>query len=111
MKNSNEDWLRLSSPGVEKRLGTPDIPLFDFDGTLSRNEGGMGRVMLPVMLESICGNRNVPPEIENEVKDYIDRSTGILTIHQMEWLSKTVHKYGYEQPLNATEYKAIYLTG
>ena len=109
MKNSNEDWLRLSSPGVEKRLGNTRHTLFDFDGTLSVMREGWEGVMLPVMLESICGNRNVPPEIENEVKDYIDRSTGILTIHQMEWLSKTVHKYGYEQPLNATEYKAIYL--
>jgi phosphoglycolate phosphatase-like HAD superfamily hydrolase len=110
MQTTALDWLKILSPGIEKRLGHTRHVLFDFDGTLSVMREGWESVMLPVMLNAICGNRQVPPQVEKEVRDYIDRSTGILTIQQMEWLSKAVERYGYvEHALSPAEYKAIYL--
>ena len=110
MKIINEEWLKELTPGLDKRLGNTRHALFDFDGTLSVMREGWEGVMLPVMLESICGDRKVLPEVEDEVRDYIDSSTGILTIQQMEWLSTAVKRYGYvREPLSASQYKAIYL--
>jgi phosphoglycolate phosphatase-like HAD superfamily hydrolase len=104
------EWLKLITPGIESRLGKTRHALFDFDGTVSVMREGWEGVMLPVMLESICGTQPAPMEIEAEVKEYIDHSTGILTIQQMEWLAQAVRRYGWvTDPLTATQYKAIYL--
>jgi phosphoglycolate phosphatase-like HAD superfamily hydrolase len=44
------------------------------------------------------------------VAEFIDRSTGKLTILQMQWLASRVRDYGMEsQPLSASNYKKIYL--
>jgi phosphoglycolate phosphatase-like HAD superfamily hydrolase len=110
MNMHSDDWLRVITPGIESRLGKIRHALFDFDGTLSVMREGWEGVMLPVMLESIGGQQPVTPEIEAEVREYIDRSTGILTIQQMEWLAQAVRRYGMvKDPLTAAQYKAIYL--
>jgi phosphoglycolate phosphatase-like HAD superfamily hydrolase len=107
---NNENWLKILTPGIEERLGNIHHALFDFDGTISVMREGWEGVMLPVMLEAICGDHLVTPEIEKEVKEYIDHSTGILTIRQMDWLAGSVRRYGFvKNPLTAAEYKAIYL--
>lgn len=104
------DWLKIHDSQVESRLGDIHHALFDFDGTLSVMREGWENVMQPVMEESICGSTPITPEIENEVREYIDRSTGILTIKQMEWLAEAVLRHGLVgKPLTAGEYKAIYL--
>jgi len=41
-------------------------------------------VMVPVMLESICGQAPSLPEIEQEVHHYVEPIQGILTILQMD---------------------------
>jgi phosphoglycolate phosphatase-like HAD superfamily hydrolase len=106
----NEDWIRVAHPEVIARLGKVRHVLFDFDGTLSVLRQGWEDVMVPVMLESICGSTS-GPEIEEEVRDYIDRSTGILTIRQMQWLAETVQRHGLVTPVRtAAEYKALYLS-
>jgi phosphoglycolate phosphatase-like HAD superfamily hydrolase len=46
--------------------------------------------------------------VRQEVGEYIDRSTGILTIVQMKWLVETVRRYGIEEVRTASEYKRIY---
>jgi len=105
-----EDWLRMLTPGIESRLGRIRHALFDFDGTVSVMREGWEGVMLPVMLASICGTQPVQPEIEAEVREYIDHSTGTLTIQQMEWLAQAVRRYGMvKNPLTAAQYKAVYL--
>ena len=113
------DWLKVRDPSVLDRLGRTRHALFDFDGTLSLLRQGWETVMHPLMVEAICGTlaptppgRGHPPtpEIEQLVSDYVDRSTGILTILQMEWLAETVRRQGLvSNPLSAREYKAIYL--
>lgn len=106
----NNDWISIPHPEVLARLGKIRHVLFDFDGTLSVLRQGWEDVMVPVMVESICGTVS-RPDIEDEVHDYVDRSTGILTIRQMQWLVEAVQRHGLVTPvLTAAEYKALYLS-
>lgn len=85
--------------------------LFDFDGTISLLRHGWQGIMGPVMVEMICGETEPTPDIEAEVARYIDESTGIQTIIQMEWLVKRVRAHGRVPPeriLDAHGYKEIY---
>ncbi len=105
------DWLQLINPHAP--VGQARHVLFDFDGTISTIRQGWEGIMQPLMVEMICGDANVPAQqraaIEAEVADYVDRSTGILTIRQMEWLAEAVRRYGLARhPRTAREYKAIY---
>jgi phosphoglycolate phosphatase-like HAD superfamily hydrolase len=103
-------WLRILHPDVVPRLGHIRHALFDFDGTLSVLRQGWEEVMVPVMVEAICRAGPSLPTIEDEVRAYIDRSSGILTIQQMEWLVDAVQRHGFSgQACTAAEYKSIYL--
>lgn len=102
-------WLNILHPDVSARSGRVRHVLFDFDGTLSVLREGWETVMIPLMVESIHPGAPAPAEIEREVTAYVDESTGILTIRQMEWLADTVRRYGLNpNPLSAAQYKAIY---
>ncbi len=85
--------------------------LFDFDGTISLMREGWQRIMGPVMIEMICGDTQPTPEIEAEVEAFIDDTTGVQTILQMEGLIELVRKHGRvpeDQILDAHGYKEIY---
>ncbi len=100
-------WLEVVHP--EARLGRVRHALFDFDGTISVIRQGWETIMIPLMVEMICDGQPVPPGLEAEVADYVDRSTGILTILQMEWLEEAVRRHGLaKNPQRAREYKRIY---
>jgi phosphoglycolate phosphatase-like HAD superfamily hydrolase len=100
-------WIEVRTPTV--RLGQVRHALFDFDGTISVIRRGWENVMIPMMVEMICDEHPATPEIEAEVAEYVDRSTGVLTIEQMRWLEEAVIRYGFaRKPLSAREYKAIY---
>jgi phosphoglycolate phosphatase-like HAD superfamily hydrolase len=106
----SQSWIRIVHPQVQQHLGKIRHVLFDFDGTLSVLRQGWEDVMVPVMIEAICGSAS-RPEIEAEVRDYVDRSTGILTIRQMQWLAEAVQRCGWVTPVQtAAEYKALYLS-
>ncbi len=69
--------------------------LFDFDGTISTLRHGWESVMCPLMVEMIVGSTQKDnDDIRKLVNEYIDQSTGIQTIYQMQWLVETVKKYG-----------------
>jgi phosphoglycolate phosphatase-like HAD superfamily hydrolase len=105
-----EDWLRWVNPGVKSRLGHIRHVLFDFDGTISTLRQGWEEVMEPLMVAEICGSSDVSAEISAEVHEYIDHSTGILTIRQMEWLAQAVARRGLNGPSKTPmEYKTMYL--
>lgn len=105
-------------PGTEIEIVTPDIErgriryaVFDFDGTVSILREGWQNIMAPVMIDAIRGDHPVTPKIEEAVREYIDESTGIQTILQMERLVEMVHEFGLvpkEKILDAWGYKAIY---
>jgi phosphoglycolate phosphatase-like HAD superfamily hydrolase len=101
-------WLEVLNPVTE--LGEVRYALFDFDGTISVIRHGWEKIMIAVMLESICEDQPPPPEIIADVTHYVDSSTGILTILQMKWLAEAVQRYGFAKtPLSASAYKRIYL--
>lgn len=100
-------WLEVVNPAI--RLGRVCHALFDFDGTVSVIRHGWENVMIPLMVGMICDGAAPSPELEAEVAAYVDHSTGILTIKQMQWLEEAVHRYGLARsPLTARAYKRIY---
>lgn len=109
MSVSEEPCIKMINTAVEPRLGRVRHALFDFDGTLSVLRQGWEPVMESVMLEAICAGREPWPELVSEVRQYIDTSTGQLTIIQMEWLAEAVRRYGLAaDPLTPAEYKRLY---
>jgi phosphoglycolate phosphatase-like HAD superfamily hydrolase len=91
-------------------LGRFRHALFDFDGTISTIREGWERVMTPLMIEMIAGDEGDPHgTIRQEVERYVDESTGLQTILQMDWLAKAVARHrGADKALSAERYKAIY---
>ena len=110
MSFPQNDWLKIINPKVPADLGSVRHVLFDFDGTVSVLRQGWEPVMESVMLSAICPGIAPSQEIIQEVRDFIDLSTGKLTILQMEWLAEKVGRVGaVKNPLSAAEYKKIYL--
>ena len=68
--------------------------IFDFDGTISTLRQGWEEIMEPLMVEMIAGEEVPNQKLVDEVRDYIDESTGIQTIFQMQWLEKEVRRRG-----------------
>ena len=87
-----------------------DFVLFDFDGTVSTLRHGWESVMEPLMLEMISGGKPYGDGLVREVRDYINESTGIQTIHQMKWLAERVHSGGCnpDAPTDPWWYKGEY---
>ena len=85
------------------------VVLFDFDGTISTLRQGWEKIMEPLMIEMITGNSSPDQELIEEIRDFIDESTGVQTIHQMFWLENKVKEYG-KNPLikDAWWYKEEY---
>jgi len=74
--------------------------VFDHDGTVSTLRQGWEQVMAPVMIRAILGDKyetadeTLYHQVRNRVIDYIDKSTGIQTIVQMEALVEMVKEFG-----------------
>lgn len=91
--------------------GTIRAAVFDFDGTFSTLRCGWEKVMRPLMLEMITGKSaaEAGEDLCRMVDDYIDSSTGIQTIYQMQWLKEQADKAGRGKPEHdAWWYKAEY---
>jgi phosphoglycolate phosphatase-like HAD superfamily hydrolase len=91
--------------------------VFDHDGTLSTQRQGWEKIMEPMMLKAIFGEKikSVSPEVyarvEADTRDFIDKTTGIQTLAQMKGLAALVREYGFvpeEEILDEHGYKAIY---
>ncbi|MBA7690203.1 Ribokinase [subsurface metagenome] len=74
--------------------------VFDNDGTISTLRQGWEEIMAPVMVKAILGDKyetadeTLYHKVRNRVADYIDKSTGIQTIIQMEALVEMVKEFG-----------------
>ncbi|MGE5221912.1 MAG: HAD family hydrolase, partial [Omnitrophica WOR_2 bacterium] len=100
-------WMEVLNPSL--CLGQVRHAVFDFDGTLSVIRSGWEKVMIPLMIEAICGGQAPDASIAAEVAEYVDCSTGILTIKQMEWLEAAVRRHGLAgHVLTARQYKKEY---
>ena len=112
------------APETEIELCVESIPfgqvmhaVFDADGTVSTLRQGWEDVMAPVMIEAILGDqhdtvdRGLYEKVRRQVLSYIDQSTGLQTILQMEALVAMVREGGFvpaEKMLDKFGYKEIY---
>ncbi|MHC4328894.1 MAG: PfkB family carbohydrate kinase [Planctomycetota bacterium] len=93
--------------GTEIELCCESIPsgriryaVFDHDGTISTLRQGWEEIMAPVMIKAILGDKyetadeTLYHKVRKRALDYIDQSTGIQTIIQMEALVEMVHEFG-----------------
>ncbi len=91
--------------------------VFDNDGTISTLRQGWEEIMAPVMMKAILGDRyqradeNLYQKVRRRVLDYIDQSTGVQTLIQMEALVGMVREFGLVPPekvLDRFGYKKLY---
>ncbi|MFH1716919.1 MAG: PfkB family carbohydrate kinase [Planctomycetota bacterium] len=74
--------------------------VFDHDGTIGTLRQGWEQIMAPVMVRAVLGDayetadETLYHKVRNRVLDYIDQSTGIQTIVQMESLVEIVREFG-----------------
>jgi len=99
------------------RLSDVRHAVFDHDGTISTLRQGWERIMEPMMIRAILGDRYVTADetlyhrVVHRVREYIDRSTGIETLVQMEALVEMVREFGVvpaHDILDRSGYKALY---
>jgi rfaE bifunctional protein kinase chain/domain len=91
--------------------------IFDNDGTISTLREGWERIMEPMMIRVVLGEGWKAAEerryraVQERVRDYIDKTTGIQTLVQMTGLVEMVREFGEvpaDRVLDAKGYKAIY---
>ncbi|MGC3955343.1 MAG: PfkB family carbohydrate kinase [Propionicimonas sp.] len=91
--------------------------IFDHDGTLSTLREGWEAVMAPMMLKAILGpayghtSPAAVAEWEARIADFIDRTTGIQTLVQMQGLVELVREAGFvpqAEILDHFGYKEVY---
>src|SRR5215510_10771996 len=103
--------------GTQIEIVNPDAPrgrirfaLFDFDGTLSLIREGWQGVMKPYFVEELkkAPKHEGHEELEEVVREFVEKLTGKQTIYQCFQLAEEVKKRGGE-PLEPLEYKHEYL--
>ncbi len=91
--------------------------IFDHDGTLSALREGWEQIMQPMMVRAVLGPRfdaadpGLYEKVTEAVQDFIDKTTGIQTLVQMQGLVELVRRFGCvpeEQVLDDHGYKQIY---
>ena len=108
--------IEICSTRLIGRISPIKHVVFDFDGTISTLRQGWNSLMRQVMMESITGKKEIENEalrkrIENRVDEYIEKSTGVQTILQMEALVLIVKEFGLVAPddiLDIMGYKEEY---
>ncbi|MCK5776757.1 MAG: hypothetical protein KAH25_11295, partial [Bacteroidales bacterium] len=109
--------FELCHSSVEEKLGDIRHAIFDHDGTISILREGWEHIMIPVMMEAILGNqydsakKSLYDTIMERVLNFIDTSTGIQTILQMEGLVNLVDEFNIvpkNEILDKFAYKEIY---
>lgn len=91
--------------------------VFDHDGTISTLRQGWEDVMEGMMVRAILGDvfsqadEALYAKVVQRVRDYIDKTTGVQTIVQMQGLVELVREFGcvpQDQVLDPAGYKAVY---
>jgi rfaE bifunctional protein kinase chain/domain len=111
----NDSDVEICYPAII--VGRVRHAVFDHDGTISVLRQGWEQIMAPVMIRAILGERykiadeTIYHKVESRVLDYIDKSTGIETILQMEALVEMVKEFGFVpfgQIFDKYGYKQVY---
>ncbi len=109
--------IEVCDESVLDLLGEIKHIVFDHDGTISTLRQGWEEIMEPMMIKSILGkkydsiDRTGYNEVVRQVREYINKTTGIQTIFQMEGLIKMIEEFGYVPKgdiLDKFDYKEIY---
>jgi len=91
--------------------------IFDHDGTISTLREGWEKIMAPMMIKAILGDKFLKAEkslftkVESRVTELIDKTTGIQTLMQMKLLTDVIREFGCipeDQILDESGYKEIY---
>jgi rfaE bifunctional protein kinase chain/domain len=112
-------YLRDTEIEIIRERPAPRIrhAIFDHDGTLSTLREGWENIMAPMMMKAVLGPQmqiitdEAYRRVEEDVKIFIDRTTGIQTLAQMKGLIALVHEYGFvptAEILDEHGYKAVY---
>lgn len=113
----NDTEFELCNDEVLDQFGHIKHAVFDHDGTISTLRQGWEEIMEPVMIKSVLGEQynSVDQagynEVVKQVREFINKTTGIQTIFQMQGLVKMIEEFGYvprEKILDKFEYKKIY---
>jgi rfaE bifunctional protein kinase chain/domain len=94
--------------------------IFDHDGTISTLREGWERIMEPMMVKAILGasyarvdNKTIQ-KIAQTASEFIDKTTGIQTLIQMQGLVRLVREHGFvdeKDILDEHGYKRVYNEG
>jgi len=93
--------------------------IFDNDGTISTLREGWESIMEPVMIQAVLGpgwkavEEKLFRRVQERVRDYIDKTTGVQTLVQMQGLVEMVREFGLVAAADvkdAAGYKALYNT-
>jgi len=112
-----ESEIELCFPNETIQFGRIKHALFDHDGTISSLRQGWEPILEDVMIKIILGDQYKSEDettyrkVLSRVRNYIDKSTGIQTILQMEALVDMTHEFGLvpqDQILDKFGYKKIY---
>jgi phosphoglycolate phosphatase-like HAD superfamily hydrolase len=91
--------------------------IFDHDGTISTLREGWELIMGPMMMKAILGEKYLEADeafyqkVQNRVNEFIDKTTGIQTLVQMQGLIGLIREFGCvpeDQILDEFGYKQIY---
>ncbi len=91
--------------------------IFDHDGTISTLREGWEKIMAPMMIKAILGDKFFNPDeilylkVQERVHEFIDMTTGIQTLAQMKGLLDLIREFSYvpeEEMLDEYGYKEIY---
>ncbi len=109
--------FEVCDPSIMLALGNIKHAIFDHDGTISTLREGWEKIMEPVMIKAILGDKYQTADkalydkVRERVINFIDITTGIQTIVQMEGLVKLVEEFGIvpkDKILDKFAYKKIY---
>jgi rfaE bifunctional protein kinase chain/domain len=91
--------------------------IFDHDGTISTIREGWEKIMAPMMIMAILGEKFIEADktlytkVESRVNELIDKTTGIQTLMQMKLLTDVIREFGFvpeDKILDEFGYKEIY---
>jgi len=109
--------FEVCDPSIMLGLGNIKHAIFDHDGTVSTLREGWEKIMEPVMIKAVLGDqyhtadKALYDKVRERVLNFIDITTGIQTIVQMEGLVKLVEEFGIvpkDKILDKFAYKEIY---
>jgi rfaE bifunctional protein kinase chain/domain len=95
----------------------PRVAIFDHDGTLSTLREGWEEVMEPMMVRAVLGpafkdaDESLYHKVVQRVRSFIDQTTGVQTLVQMQGLIRLVREFGLvpeSEILDMHGYKKVY---